>query len=717
MKRIFFCLFFVAAVTVWCSPGFARQSIGAGSVALSVDGSLNGVDITGISTLLVNTSVVAAPDIFTSNVSLATVPLAVSTTASQGTIWFQNSSTVYGDVGISGARFLDIKADDGTTVNFLGSVFTTTLHAGTGTMNFKSGTTNIAAGGITFTGDGTIGLSANTTLIGAIVTNTDQTGTLSLAGGSVLDGAVGGPAAAAGLRAINVVGGSNTAGVSATITGAVNAYTFSLGTNTLNIGGALIIADNSGPGGVINTTLASSTVYGHIVPTGLATLGGNVGINVLVPSTSYIPVGTQFDIVQATSGSDGSVVTVTVQNPTNPLYTFSAVPLAGTVAGLVTIKTDSIPIQTSPLPVVTVLLDVPTTPDLQDVLAAINALTDPDAITNATAQLNPSTPALVMPLLTFQGTRQFQDLWLSRLDICSQVSHPDKENASCSGNVPHSGWWAKGFGYVGDQDARENSTGYSSRIIGSMIGYDMPLGLGTRAGLGVGYARGTIKGKTFDANASSDTYQGTAYIGHEQGPWFVNGSASFGWNEYASMRHIVFPGMGRTANAEYSGQDYTAFMDTGYHLPVAKFTVTPLASLQYSRVNISGYTEKDAGDVNLKVNSQGYDFLESGLGVKLERSFNYRGGTIVPEAHVKWLHDFLNPQLAQTAAFTAPGSSEFTTQGHRTADDTYDAGAGLMLLSCACGAQTWSIESVYDYNWRNDGYSAHQVMVRFTDRF
>jgi outer membrane autotransporter protein len=349
-------------------------------------------------------------------------------------------------------------------------------------------------------------------------------------------------------------------------------------------------------------------------------------------------------------------------------------------------------------------------------LAPINALSDPADVVSAEAQLAPSTPSLAAPLVTFQGIRQFQDLWLSRLEACSQVSLPDEKNSNCRGNDPHSGWWTKGFGYFGHQDARDAFTEYDSTILGGMLAYDVPVGLDTRAGLGIGYGRSTIEGKTFDANMDFDTYEATAYIGHENGPWFVNGNVSFGWNEYSSVRHIVFPGVDRTANADYSGQDYTAFASTGYHFPVQKFTITPLASLQYSRVNLSDYTETGAGDINLKVDSQGYDFLESGLGVKVQRDFTYRGGVYAPEVHAKWLHELNNPALAQTAEFPGAGSS-FKTPGLKTSDNTFNVGAGLTLLSCSCSASTWSIETVYDYNWTTAGYSANQVMARFTRRF
>jgi outer membrane autotransporter protein len=298
--------------------------------------------------------------------------------------------------------------------------------------------------------------------------------------------------------------------------------------------------------------------------------------------------------------------------------------------------------------------------------------------------------------------------------MCSQVIDP---NEKCQDSDPRSGWWVKGFGYEGDQEARGVSTGYNSRIIGTMIAYDVPLDRNTRAGLGFGYARSTIDGYTFDARTDFDSYQALAYIGHEQGPWFVNGSASFGWNEYSSMRHIVYPGVDRKANAEYSGQDYTAFASTGYHFFVQKYTVTPIASLQYSRMHLSAYTEKDAGDVNLKVKSQDYDFLESGLGVKVDRYFKSRNVTYIPEVHFNWFHELNNPSLEQTAKYTATGSSSFTTQGEETADDTYNVGGGLTLLSCMCSKTTWSLEGVYDYYWTNDGYHANQVMIRLTSRF
>jgi uncharacterized protein with beta-barrel porin domain len=751
VKFRFFLLLFLAAIAAWCPPSFAQRqlAVGPGIIPLNATGVLNGVDMSASATTgTLSVGVVGGPamDIFTNNTALATVPPAVSTAASsQGNIVFNSSSTVFGNIGVTqpgGPFLLNISGGNaGTAVNFQGGVFATTLNVtGTGAVNFNSGSTNITA--TNFAADGTINLAPNTTVIGALTTTAGaNTGTLSLANGSVLDGAVGG---AVGLRSINVVGGTNLAGASATITGAVNSNAFSLGTSTLKIGGALTIAS----GGVINTTLASPTLYGNIRPVGATNLGPTLGLSVSVPSTAVIPVGALFNIVQTQtgtlqSGTNGTVLNIT---STNPLYTFSAVPPAGTVAGLVTITTTGIPLQApivtpivppaiAPiLPIVTPIVPaliaiipaVPPTADILQPVAAINALTDVTAVVNAEAQLAPSTPALAAPLVTFQGTRQFQNLWLSRVDevMCAQVNQPDRpvqrpdvEGWTCRENDPRSGWWAKGFGYFGSQDAEKAIVGYDSRIFGTMLGYDVPVAPGTRAGLGMGYARSEIDGKTFIANTDFNTYRAAAYISHERGPWFVQGDLSFGWNDYSGTRHILFPGIDRSAQSSYSGQDYTGYVTTGYHFFVQDFTITPLASLQYTHMNLDNYKETGAGDINLRVNSQDYDFVESGLGVRVARPFTYQYDTYVPELHFKWLHELSNPALQNTAAFTVAASPLFTTPGLKTADDTCRIGAGLTFLSCGCTRGTWSAGVVYDHEWRSDRYTADLGMVRFNARF
>jgi outer membrane autotransporter protein len=750
MKIMFFAVSLISLYGAGGSAGFAQRqaAVGPGVIPLNATGALNGVDLSVSGTTgTLSVGVPGGPemDIYSANNPPVSGLIAVSTAASsQGNIVFNSSSNVFGAIGATqpaGPFLLNIFAGStGNTVNFMGPVFATTLNVtGTGAVNFNSGSTNVTA--TNFAADGTINLAPNTTVIGALTTTAGaQTGTLALGGGSVLDGAVGG---AVGLRSINVTGGSASAGVSATITGAADAFSFSLGTNTLKVNGALTIA-NGGTGGVINTTLASPTVYGNISPVGATNLGPTLRVNVTVPSTAFIPVGTNFNIIQTRtgtlqSGTNGSVIVVTIQDPTNPLYTFAAVPAAGTIAGLVTIRATGIPLLvplTPPIgvvlpptlpvaaaivPVLAALAPTPTSPTspILDILTPIGALSDPAAVVNAVAQLAPASSDLAAPLVTFYVTQQFQDLVLSRLDnvLCGEVSQPVENPPACKGDDRRSGIWLKAFGYAGDQGSQGGFAGYTSSIIGTMIGYDVPLDPETRVGFGLGYAHSTIDAKGFNNNTDFNTYDATVYIGHEQGPWYINGDLAYGWNDYSSIRNVSFPGLDRTAQAGYSGQDYTAFATTGYHFPTHGLTITPLASLQYTHVNIADYTETGGGDVDLAVGSRSYDYVESGLGAKLARNFNYGGATYAPDVHAKWLHEFENPILTQNAAFAITGSPSFTTPGLKTANDMFNIGVGIAILSCGCTARTWSLEAVYDYYWRSDNYSANQGMLRLTARF
>ena len=731
MKRWHFLLGFVAALEAWGPTSFAqRQQITATSgpvtpaiTPLSPAGSANGVDSSGAATLDVGPAPLPT-DIFTTNTSLTSLLPAVSTAAtSTGNVVFLGSSNVYGSIGMlepGGPYLLGVTGGaNGTTVNFLGPVYdTTTYVSGTGTLNFNAAL-NQSPGGVIYNGDGTIVLAAGTYLSGAITTTVPNsgtvlgTGTLVLGGGSELDGAVG--TGGFSLKNVTVSGGSNSAGVSALINGAANIYSFSLATNTLNVTGALTIADST-TNGVINTTLASPTLYGNIRPVGTTNLGTALTVDVTVPTTAVIPVGTTFYIVKTNGSQTGTPsTTVNVVDLTNANSKFTGLDFG---QGLIEITSQQ-----------AFLGSVPITPPPGSPPGTPPAT--PAGLPPGTPNpIVPSAPDLGAPLVTFQATREFENLWLSHLDevMCGQVNQPrqpgTQQPLTCQQNQPSAGGWVKGFGYFGNQGAQDGFTGYNSTIFGMMIGYDapllhMPFDGETRVGFGIGYARTTIDGKTVSANTDSNAYEATAYIAHEQGPWFVDGDLSFGWNDYSENRNVLVPGIiNSTAQGSYSGQDYTAYLTTGYHFFAQGFTITPLASLQYTHMNLDSYTETGAAPLNLSVNSQNYDFLESALGVKAAQAFSTANGTYVPEVHFKWYHELLNPRMQDSwAALELTGSDSFTTQGPRTSADTLNVGAGLTFLSCSCTAKTWSVEGVYDFFWRSDSYVANQVMLRFTMRF
>jgi len=688
----------VAAVFVaWSPAGSAREAVAIPvSGVVGPEGGLNGVDTTGNGILNIGNN----QNINTNNDAGG----AFRTSANlQGALFFMGNSTVTGSSGATGAEYRNISAGAaGSSVNFNGSVYSTTFNvSGMGTVNFNG---NVRAA-TNFDADGFVNLGASRLFTGAITTNTANTGTLTLNGGSSVTGAVGG---ANGLKQINVAG-------NASITGAVQVQGFNLGTNTLTINGAL----TTNPGGIIATTLASNTVFGNII-TGTSLINAG-GVTVVPTVTGVLTNGTNFLIVDAPAGTIGAPVNV-VNN--NPRYTFSGVP---TTTGDVNIRLTGVAplasLVTAPgANAVAPILDVNAAAgsDLLTVQDAIAVLPTAAAINNALNQLAPGTANLAAPRVAAQTTQLVGDLWMARgeeIDTCDFNDQKRTENAQkCKAREQRNNWWGKGFGQWGHQGDDANMNGYKTEAAGLMLAYDKALNDETHVGLGAGYANTTIDGNNSSGRTNIDSYQVTGYVSHTPGPWFVRGALTAGIDKYSGSRSIEFPGVSRTADADYTGQQLTGLVSTGRHFYFDKTTVTPLASLQASRVHVGSYTEDGAGDLNLRVNGQSYNFVQSSLGVKVEHAIQSGDGTYLPEVHFKWLHDFSSTTMAQNASFTGGGST-FTTEGIEQDRELFNVGAAISFVSCNCSENSWTAKALYDYKWNQSSYSSHQVSIVASRKF
>lgn len=705
MKKIILLSLLGLPMVAWLPLSVAREVVVLPGVVGPV-GVTSGVDTQGPGLLTVGKQ-----NINTGNDAGGAITTDAANTAS---ILFNDSSTVTGYVGAAGSSFLNIAAgSNANTVTFDGPVYSTTFSVtGTGTVNFNGGYTSATGSTMDFAGDGSINVGAGQTVKAAITNSAGAgTGTLTLNGNSILDGAVG---AASGLRQINVVGGN------ALITGQANAATYTLNTNTLNVAGAFAIP----VAGTINTTIFSPSVYGKIVPVGAATIGNALQVNVTV--TGPIPVGSQFNIVDATSGTNGSTVTATSNTPR---YLFSAAPTANGQVKIIATQIPLVdvvaPVGSPTAPIVAPVIDaLPLTPATAPLLTAITLLPEAAAVADALAQLQPGAASLAAPQASYRVTQQFQGLWAAHMETiqpCGVNEQTDERNRPRGDDTPvcQSGkrdpqLWGATFGLAGTQRGNNGYEGYTDNSYGALLGLDIPLSQATTAGVGVRYARSTLDGLDSESRGNIRSYQATAYLGYAPGPWFVNAALVYGQDDYSSSRRVLFPGVDERASGDYRGHQSTAFAATGYrfHVGDGRNVITPTATLQYTRLKIDGYREFGGHAVNLDVDAQSNDFLQSGLGVKFARDLAHTGAlTVRPELHANWLHSFRGTNLSQTVAFASGGSS-FTVNGVKPGRDLADVGAGLLVAS----GNRWSLEGSYDYQF-NHSYRAGQVMAKFTLAF
>lgn len=697
-----------AIVAAW-SPAAAQENV-ALSGTFGATGELSGVSTTGLGTLTVG----AGQNINTSNNAAGAIN---ADAADRATVTFTGDSTVTGAAGTVGSTLASINAGaNASTVTFGGAVFATTFSvSGSGTVIFNGGFTSNTGSTVNFANDGFIQLGSGQTLTGAVTTATAKTGTLTLFGNSTVVGAIGG---ASGIKNLIVSGGN------ASVTGAVNTGTATLGANTLNVTGGLTLP----VAGVINTTISSDSVNGKIVPTGFATIGNALQINVKV--TGVLTNGTSFTIVDATSGSTGSTVTAT---DNSARYTFSA---PASVAGKVTITTTSIPLATVVAPVVdpsspgaVIASIVDSLPASNPIKAAVGQIATAAELADALASLGPSAN-FAAPLASFQATSQLQDAWVShlqgiqkcevrrRVDARRRTKDPGAAGAASSSFCPpdteDSRWWLTGVGVRDEQDRIRGFEGYDSRTFGAILGYGVPLTPDIRAGFVLRYADSAAETKTSDSRANVKSFQEMFYIGYVPGQWFASAAIVFGADRYTSDRRVVLPGFDGTADGKYSGYQGTGSVSAGYNFFYNNdaTTITPSVSLQYTRLHTDGYTETGNSNITLRVQSQNYDFLRSGVGVEAAHDVALSDGKVLrPYVHANWLHLLSGEKVEKTAAFTS-GGAEFTAVGLRPNRDAYQVGTGV-----GTNFDEWSVNSSYDYQWRNDGYNAHQVTLRVARHF
>lgn len=268
-----------------------------------------------------------------------------------------------------------------------------------------------------------------------------------------------------------------------------------------------------------------------------------------------------------------------------------------------------------------------------------------------------------------------------RLDQVRPAAQPSAATGISTGDEPFDrGAWAQGFGGYMNQDPRDASNGYDASLWGLATGYDILLNDIIMIGGGIGYARNRINLKNGGGHTEADAYQGTLYASLTKAAYFLDGALSLAFNHYRSSRHIVFPGVDRTAGSEYDGQQYSLYLEGGRTVRAGPLDLAPIVSIRYEHLHIGGYTEKNAGDLNLRVEAQNYDMALAGLGMKAGYSVKRAYGLLKPELRVKWRYDLVNDHQQSTSTFTGGGAA-FTTSGFTPARSSLNLGARIALIT------------------------------------
>ena len=230
----------------------------------------------------------------------------------------------------------------------------------------------------------------------------------------------------------------------------------------------------------------------------------------------------------------------------------------------------------------------------------------------------------------------------------------------------------------GSLDSTANATGYNFTIFGFTAGADYRLRDDLVIGLGTGYYNTSASYKNSGGDTGISSIPFYAYGAYTPGSFYAMGSLGYTLNLYSLERNIAFGGINRVATSSVNGNQLNASLETGYDFKVAQFTLTPALTVYYSQAWVNGFTESGAGSLDLNVNSQSANSVQTGLGMRLSRPFQSGTTLMLPQIYAFYQHEFANDSRGLDARLAQAGST-FAFQTDSPSRDFAVLGAGVAV--------------------------------------
>lgn len=601
-----------------------------------------------------------------SSSGLATEAKLVPLLALQGTVPLSNGFDTNLPTALFAATTLTTQTGATATFNgaFTGYGNSLTL-GGSGTVVFN-GPVNLATGGGTFTvGSGAVA-TINNTLTAGSVTNQGTLGGSGTVNGDVINSGVISPG--------NSIG------------------TFSIVGNYTHSARGAHLAE-----------VHPSGISDKVVIAGTAAIQGGA-LNVVTQSGIYAP-RTTYNLISAGNGVSGSFSSVSSDSPfLVPTLSYDAnnAYLTLQIGGFAAAA------QTPTQAAVGAALDA----------GAPSASGDFATILGALATLNSSQ---VLPFLTsisgqnysafsnsmVQGAQLFMNNFALQVGGGSvgprgstRVALAEACTVACQTFLPPNwGAWGSALGGTGTVGSGTTSGATTYNVGGFAAGLDRLLTSNFLAGVTVGYTTGRQWVSGFNGQSSTNTFQVGLYGSFFEGPFYLDGMASYAYSTNQMWRNIAIPNLQqRTAQGLTGANQFFGQLEGGYRITLggtAMAFVTPFARLQGYTGTQNAFTETGAQSLNLSVEAQTTNSLRSVIGAQLGGSmdFGWRD-RVYAQLRLGWSHEYADVSRPVTAALAGAPRFLFTTWG---ATPTRD-GAVVGLSATTEVAQASSIYLRYEGN-------------------
>ena len=253
------------------------------------------------------------------------------------------------------------------------------------------------------------------------------------------------------------------------------------------------------------------------------------------------------------------------------------------------------------------------------------------------------------------------------------------------------GWnvWTKAYAQSGSTngDAGTGAASSTGSLYGVAAGADKRLTPDTLVGFalsgggtsfGLGQARGSGTGDTFQAGLYGSTRLGDGY---------VSAALAYGWNSFSISRTVAAAGLNETYASRVTAQTYGGRLEAGWRMGIRAYGLTPYAALEAIGYQAPGYAETftapTTGAAALAYAGKSSASIRSELGLRADaRTDLAPGQTLITYGRLAWAYQ-ARPDRSVDASFQGLANSGFTVFGARASTHTALASLGAELQIAA----------------------------------
>ncbi len=252
--------------------------------------------------------------------------------------------------------------------------------------------------------------------------------------------------------------------------------------------------------------------------------------------------------------------------------------------------------------------------------------------------------------------------------------------------------FVNGVGGFGDIKATTQENAANFNNAGVILGADYRITDNFLVGLAGGYTHiksdYTPNTNVAGGGVNADVFNVSVFSTYDINNFYVDGSFSYGWSDYNTKRGVIIQsnnknspdaqGANRTATANPNGEQYSTALGVGYNFHKDALNISPVARVNYFHGKIDSYSEQGAFGLNLDVNKQNFESLQSSIGGQISYALSQSFGVITPQLSFTYNHEFMNDSRNITAKFSAdPNNFTFNATTNSPDRDFFVLGTGV----------------------------------------